>query len=83
MLDNAEREIIICNAYFIPSADFIDAVRDAVSRGIRVIILTNSLETNDLPELTMVGRSYYKTILSINEDAGAKQSGGNVQIWEW
>jgi putative cardiolipin synthase len=83
LFDNAEREIIICNAYFIPSVDFIDAVRDAVSRGVRVIILTNSPETNDLPELTMVGRSYYKTILSINEDAETKQSGGKVQIWEW
>jgi len=83
LFDNAEREIIICNAYFIPSVDFVDAVRDAVSRGVRVIILTNSPETNDLPELTMVGRSYYKTILSINEDAETKQSGGKVQIWEW
>jgi putative cardiolipin synthase len=83
LFDNAEREIIICNAYFIPSNDFIDAVREAVSRGVRVIILTNSPETNDLPELTMVGRSYYKKILSINEDIGAKKSGGNVQIWEW
>ena len=83
LLENAEQEIIICNAYFIPSADFIDAVRNAVHRGVRVIILTNSAETNDLPELTMVGRSYYKTILSINEDAGAKNSGGSVQIWEW
>ena len=83
LLDHAEREIIICNAYFIPSADFIDAVRDAVSRGVRVIILTNSPETNDLPELTMVGRSYYKKILAINEDAGTKKIGGSVQIWEW
>jgi phosphatidylserine/phosphatidylglycerophosphate/cardiolipin synthase-like enzyme len=31
----------------------------------------------------MVGRSYYKKILSINEDGGTKKSGGNVQIWEW
>jgi putative cardiolipin synthase len=83
LLENAKQEIIICNAYFIPSADFIDAVRNAVNRRVRVIILTNSAETNDLPELTMVGRSYYKTILSINEDAGIKNSGGSVQIWEW
>jgi putative cardiolipin synthase len=83
LFDDAEREIIICNAYFIPSSDFIDAVRNAVNRGVRVIILTNSPETNDLPELTMVGRSYYKTILSINKDAWMKQSGGSVQIWEW
>jgi putative cardiolipin synthase len=80
---HAEQEIIICNAYFIPSADFIEAVRKATSRGVRVIILTNSPETNDLPELTMVGRSYYKKILSINEEAMTKNSGGIVQIWEW
>jgi putative cardiolipin synthase len=83
LIDNAEREIIICNAYLIPSADFIEAVRDAVIRGVRVIVLTNSPETNDLPELTMVGRSYYKKILAVNEDAAAKKSGGDVQIWEW
>ena len=83
LIDNADREILICNAYFIPSADFIEAVRDAVSRGVRVIILTNSPETNDLPELTIVGRSYYKKILAINEDAAAKKSDGSVQIWEW
>jgi len=83
LFDHAEREIIICNAYFIPSAEFIAAVADAVGRGVRVIILTNSPETNDLPELTMVGRGYYKIILALNEDVRTKNSGGNVQIWEW
>jgi putative cardiolipin synthase len=83
LIDQAQREILICNAYFIPSGDFIDAVADAVGRGVRVIILTNSPETNDLPELTMVGRSYYKRILSLNENIGVKKRGGNVQIWEW
>jgi len=83
LFDNAEREIIICNAYFIPSNNFIDAVRDAVDRGVRVIILTNSPETNDLPGLTLVGRSYYKKILSINGNVEAKKIGGSVQIWEW
>ena len=83
LIDNAEKEILICNAYFIPSADFIDAVRGVVHRGVRVIILTNSSETNDLPELTMVGRSYYKKLLTINDDVAVKKSGGNVQIWEW
>ncbi len=83
LIDHAEREIIICNAYLIPSSELIDAIRDAVLRGVRVIILTNSPETNDLPELTMVGRSYYKKILAVNEDEPAKKSGGDVQIWEW
>jgi len=83
LIDHAEREIIICNAYLIPSAGLIDAIRGAVIRGVRVIILTNSPETNDLPELTMVGRSYYKNMLSINEEERAKSRGGSAQIWEW
>ena len=83
LFDHAKREILICNAYFIPSKDFIEAVRIAVGRGLRVIILTNSPETNDLPELTMVGRSYYKALFAINEEMGSRKNGGNVQIWEW
>jgi len=83
LFENAQREIIICNAYFIPSAEFIDAVRGVVSRGVHVIILSNSPDTNDLPEITMVGRSYYKDILAINQEEAAQTSGGNVQIWEW
>jgi len=83
LFENAQREIIICNAYFIPSAEFIDAVRGALSRGVQVIILSNSPETNDLPEITMVGRSYYKDLLAINQEEAAQTSGGNVQIWEW
>jgi len=83
LFENAEQEILICNAYFIPSAEFINAVRGAVARGVRVIILTNSPDTNDLPELTMVGRSYYKNILALNDEPARQKSGGEVQIWEW
>jgi putative cardiolipin synthase len=83
LIDQAKREILICNAYFIPSAEFIDAVAAAISQGVRVIILTNSPQTNDLPELTMVGRSYYQKILSLNTNGGGKKNGGSVQIWEW
>jgi putative cardiolipin synthase len=80
---HAAQEIIVCNAYLIPSVEFIDAVADAVNRGVRVMILTNSPQTNDLPELTLVGRSYYGDLLALNEGAGARNSGGSVQIWEW
>ncbi|BBO77622.1 phospholipase D family protein [Desulfosarcina widdelii] len=83
LFDHARQEIIVCNAYFIPSAGFIETIRKAAARGVRVTILTNSPETNDLPEMTMVGRSYYKAILAINEEMPARQAGGSVQIWEW
>lgn len=83
LIDHARHEIIICNAYFLPSAEFADAIRAAATRGVRVIILSNSPETNDLPEMTMVGRSYYRDILTINEAPRTRESGGGVQIWEW
>ena len=47
------------------------------------MILSNTPETNDLPEITMVGRASYKGILAINDEEAAKKSGGEVQIWEW
>ena len=83
LIDHARNEIIICNAYFIPSADFVDAIRVAANRGVRIIILSNSPETNDLPAMSMVGRSYYKDILAINKEDKTIESGGSIQIWEW
>jgi putative cardiolipin synthase len=83
LIDHAVQEILICNAYFIPSADLTAALRAAASRGVRVVILSNSPETNDLPELTMVGRSYYENLLAINDEETARGSGGRIQIWEW
>ncbi len=83
LFDWAEREILICNAYFIPSPEFIASVRAAAARGVRVVILTNSPQTNDLPEMTMVGRSYYQALLAINAEAPIQSAGGRVEIWEW
>ncbi len=83
LFDHAKHEILICNAYFIPSAEFIETIRRATVRGVRVTILTNSPETNDLPEMTLVGRSYYQRILAINAEMPTQQAGGSVQIWEW
>jgi putative cardiolipin synthase len=83
LIDHARQEIIICNAYFIPSIDFVDAIRAAANRGVRVIILSNSPETNDLPAMSMVGRDTYKDILAINEENMTRENGGTVQIWEW
>jgi putative cardiolipin synthase len=83
-IKRAEKEILIGNAYFIASAAFIDAVKDAARRCVKVIILTNSPETNDLPLLTIVGRNYYDDILVVNTDPTVQScEAGGVQIWEW
>jgi len=83
-IKEAEKEILIANAYFVASTAFIETIKDAVRRCVKVIILTNSPETNDLPMLTIVGRDYYDDILTVNNETLAQSCDGEgVQIWEW
>ena len=80
----AENEILIGNAYFVASAAFVEAVKDAARRCVKIIILTNSPATNDLPMLAIVGREYYDDILAVNDEPAVQScDGGGVQIWEW
>jgi len=80
----AQNEILIGNAYFVASAAFVETVQEAARRCVKVIILTNSPETNDLPMLTIVGREYYDDILAVNDEPAVQAcDGGGVQIWEW
>jgi phosphatidylserine/phosphatidylglycerophosphate/cardiolipin synthase-like enzyme len=83
-IKGAEKEILIGNAYFVASAALIEAVKDAARRCVKVIILTNSPETNDLPMLTIVGRDYYDDMLAVNDDPLVKScKGDGMEIWEW
>jgi putative cardiolipin synthase len=83
-IKRAQKEILIGNAYFVASAAFVETVKDAVRRCVKVIILTNSPETNDLPMLTIVGRDFYDDILAVNNEPVVRScDGGGVQIWEW
>ena len=80
----SEKEILIANAYFVPSKAIIESVKDAARRCVKVIIVTNSPETNDLPMLNIVGRRYYEDILAVNNEPVVRScDGGGVQIWEW
>jgi len=83
-IKEAKKEILIGNAYFVASKIFVDTVKDAARRCVKVIILTNSPETNDLPMLTIVGRDYYDDILLVNNETIVQSCDeGSVQIWEW
>jgi len=83
-IKGAQKEVLIANAYIIASATFVEIVKDAARRGVKVVILTNSPETNDLPLMTIVGREYYDDLLAVNEEPAVQASdGGGVQIWEW
>ncbi len=83
-IKGAESEILIGNAYFVASSLFVEMIKDAARRCVKVVILTNSPETNDLPMLTIVGRDYYDDILAVNDEPAVQSCDrGGVQIWEW
>jgi len=45
----AREEVIIITAYFIPDEEFIALLHDLTARGVRVVVLTNSLASNNHP----------------------------------
>lgn len=63
MINEANDEILIANAYFIPESELIEALRTAARRGVKVKILTNSLATNDMPQLAYACRYTYKDLM--------------------
>ncbi len=86
LIQDAKEEILIANAYFVATEAMIKAIKDAARRCVKIVIITNSLETNDLPDITMVGRSHYAQLLEVNREAAVKNcpdGAAGVQIWEW
>ncbi|NJM90886.1 MAG: phosphatidylserine/phosphatidylglycerophosphate/cardiolipin synthase family protein, partial [Myxococcales bacterium] len=69
LLAGAKREVLIANAYFVPTASLRAAIRDAVQRCVAVTLLCNGPETNDTPGISLLGRSYYRELLAGNDTA--------------
>lgn len=82
-INSAREEIIIANAYFIPSEDLVFAIQQAARRGVKVTILTNSRETNDIQFLAYASRYHYHGLLMINYDHDTQAARGKVEIAEW
>jgi len=70
-LNDARNEIIIFTPYFIPGKAGIDILRNITAKGVHVVIVTNSLATNNHTAVHSAYSSYRKRIL----DAG-------VDLWE-
>ncbi len=47
LIASAQSEVLISSPYFIPDEDFRALLRDLVARGVRVVVVTNSLATNN------------------------------------
>jgi phosphatidylserine/phosphatidylglycerophosphate/cardiolipin synthase-like enzyme len=86
LIEGAKHEILIANAYFVPTPSIAAALKDAASRCVAVTVISNSPEVNDLPEISMVGRSHYKDLLAVNgtpQVAACKNKTAGIQVWEW
>jgi putative cardiolipin synthase len=86
LIERARSEVLIANAYFVPTPSLLTALNDAAKRCASVKLISNSPETNDLPEITLVGRGYYKDLLAVNESPEVKScrnSDAGLRIWEW
>jgi cardiolipin synthase len=71
-LARSQKEVIFESAYFIPTDRLKRAIRIAAARGVKVKIITNSIEANNHPSGGWAGRDSYQEVM----EAGAR-------IFEW
>jgi putative cardiolipin synthase len=81
LVARAKKRVLIANAYFIPSRDLVRRLKEAARRGVRVVILTNSPQTNDIHSVAMISRYIYADLLEVNQRL--KGSKGGIEIHEW
>ncbi len=62
LMRSAKEELIVISAYFVPGKDGMAMMRDLVSKGVSIRILTNSLASTDSP-LVHTGYSRYRAPL--------------------
>ena len=63
LVDQAQSEVLIVNAYVIPGDRMMEIFRSAEERGVRVRVLTNSLASNDVPAVTAKYKKYRKPLI--------------------
>jgi putative cardiolipin synthase len=62
---NARHELLISTPYFIPHKDFYNDVPDMISRGVRVVVLTNSLGSTNHPIVHSGYKKHRKKVLEM------------------
>ena len=82
----AREELLVANAYFVATPAIAAALADAAARCVAVTVVSNSPETNDLPEISLVGRGHYPALLAANDrarKAGCSDPRAGIRIREW
>ena len=62
---NAQHELLISTPYFIPHEDFYSDVPGMISRGVRVVVLTNSLGSTNHPIVHSGYKKHRKNVLEM------------------
>lgn len=86
LLSTAKREVLIANAYFVPTVAMRMAIVKAARRCVRVVVLTNGAETCDTPGMNLLGRSHYSELLAANDSDEVRacpNRDAGVEVWEW
>ncbi len=86
LFSQAQDEILVANAYFVPTESMAATIKAAARRCVSIKLITNSPETNDLPEISLVGRGYYGDLMSVNHTNEVRECGksdAGVRIWQW
>ena len=63
VIDTAEQEVILVSPYFIPGREGMDWLRGLRERGVRVRVLTNSLDATDVPAVHGAYANYRHRLL--------------------
>jgi phosphatidylserine/phosphatidylglycerophosphate/cardiolipin synthase-like enzyme len=84
LIESAQHELLIANAYFVPTPAISAALKEAAARCVAITLMSNSPDTNDLPEISLVGRGHYVDLLSANAQAAAcPNADAGIRIFEW
>jgi len=78
-MERAQNELLITNAYIIPDQPAIDFIRSLTDRGVRVRILTNSLESHDVPAVNSHYRPWRDDLLRAGADLYELRADAEIQ----
>jgi len=70
-LSKAKKEIIIITPYFIPGKNGVEFIKDITAEGVRIVLVTNSLATNNHTSVHSAYSTYRKRLLK-----------AGVELWE-
>ena len=70
-IDKASEEVFLISPYFVPSDSGVERFRRLRERGVRCVVVTNSLASTDVPEVYAGYRDYHRPLLEMG-----------VELWE-